>query len=232
MWGSPAYTGKEQERTHFHTVGWTEHPLASHQNKCGVRRVKTHSNKCLLLLWAPEVSCDLTHPTASGGCTSPRGLGDVKATGVSPVCPLPRVLCTAEGEWEHRAFPTCRAFLLLRAKSGGSPPGALFPCCLAEHLASGLKKEHRRCRRRGCGSLLLPLCLTPCCFTVLWFPLSQRTEKSCPISWLGRGLKNLGHGSSQAERGGGGSIIFPSLLLFSSPPFPATSPARGAHVMH
>lgn len=62
LWGSPAYTGREQERTHFHTVGQTEHPLAPHQNKCGVRRVNTHSNK-LLLLRAPEVSCDLTHAT-------------------------------------------------------------------------------------------------------------------------------------------------------------------------
>lgn len=63
LWGTPAYTRKEQERTHFHTVGWTEHPLAPHQNKCGVRRVNTHSNKCLLLLRAPEVSCDQTHAT-------------------------------------------------------------------------------------------------------------------------------------------------------------------------
>lgn len=36
---------------------------APHQNKRGVRRVNTHCNKRLLLLWAPEVSCDLTHPT-------------------------------------------------------------------------------------------------------------------------------------------------------------------------
>lgn len=53
-------------------------------------------------------------------------------------------------------------------------------------------------------------------------------RKILPLSWLGTGLKNLGCGSSlgfrfsQAESGRGGSIIFPSLLLFCSPPFPAT----------
>lgn len=189
------------------------------------------------MLWAPEVSCDLTHPTASGGCASLRGLGGLRATGFSPVCLLPRLFHTAEGEWEHRAFPTCRAFLLLWAEAGGSQHGALFPCCLAEHLAAGLKKGHRRCQRRGCGSLLLPLCLTPCCFTVLWSSFTE-DGKILPHLLAWKRIKKLrawvfpGFRFSLAERGGGGSIIFPCLLLFSSPPFPAASPASGAHVMH
>jgi len=36
---------------------------------------------------------------------------------------------------------------VLKAEAGGSQPGAPFPCCPAERLASGLKKERRRCQK-------------------------------------------------------------------------------------
>lgn len=101
-------------------MGWTEHRLAPHQNKCGVRRVNTHSNKCLLLLWAPEVSCDGTHPTLHSirGLCITTGAWGPEGYRAFPSLPAPSVLHTAEGEWEHRAFPSCRAFLVLRAEPG------------------------------------------------------------------------------------------------------------------
>lgn len=128
MWGSPAHTGKEQERTHFYTVGRTEHCLAPHQNKCGVRRVNTYSNKRLLLLWAPEVSCDGTYPTLHSirGLCITAGAWGPEGYRAFPSLPAPSVLHTTEGEWEHKAFPFCRAFLVLRAEAGD--PSKVLSC--------------------------------------------------------------------------------------------------------
>lgn len=55
-----------------------------------------------------------------------------RAAGASPAHLLPLGLCTAEGEWEQRGFPACKAFPVLKAEAGGSQPGAPFPCCPAE----------------------------------------------------------------------------------------------------
>lgn len=159
----------------------------------------------------------------------------MRAAGASPACPLPWVFHTAKGEWEHRGFPACRAFRVLKAEAGGSQPGAPFSCCPAKRLASELKEcwrgqKTQKARLWIPASAVVPDILLP--YRAVVSSSAKRIERCCPISWLGRVLKNLGHGSSlgfrlpQAESGGDDSVISTSLLLFRSPPFPAPSPSQ------
>ncbi|XP_040468161.1 adenosine 3'-phospho 5'-phosphosulfate transporter 1 [Falco naumanni] len=78
--------------------------------------------------------------------------------------------------------------------------------------------------------------LLPYCAAV--FSFVKRKERFCPISWLGRVLKNLGCGSPLGFRFPlAGSrrdcrVISTSLLLFSSPPFPCPLAKPEEQVRH